>query len=136
MTDLTPQAAGADDDPKKLRSGYFEGIAETMEHVRSAIASEGKRLRTSDVLSIVLLPIFALLLAIFAANIMLTPYRPLFAVLFFFALLYFIGGRIGVLRALTPRQTHLLFNIILASFMLGCTMALLIFEVMRYLASQ
>lgn len=131
MTDLTPQAAGAADDPKKLRAGYFESIVETGKHVRTAIAAEGKRLRTSDYFSIICLPVFALLLAVFAANIMLTTYRPLFALAFFVSLLYFIGARIGILRALTTRQTHLIFNVIIATFMLGCTFALLVFEIIR-----
>jgi uncharacterized membrane protein len=134
MNNVSPQGgAGAVDDPKKLRSGYWVSIAETCKHVRTSIQSEGKRLRTTDYVSIILLPVFALLLAVFAANIMLTTYRPFFAVAFFIALLYFIGARIGVLRALTPRQTHLTFNVIIATFMLGCTFALLVFEVIRLL---
>jgi hypothetical protein len=54
-------------------------------------------------------------------------------VAFFLSLLYFIGARIGVLRALSARHTHLIFNVLLATFMLGCTFALLIFEIMRTL---
>jgi hypothetical protein len=131
MNDPGTQAAPASDDPKKNRAGYFQAISETVQHVQNSIASEGKRLRTSDYISIIALPIFAVLLAIFAANLMLTEYRPIFAVAFYVALLYFIGGRIGVLRVLTPRQTHLVFNILLATFMLGCTFALLVFEAIR-----
>jgi uncharacterized membrane protein len=133
MNDLSSQAASASDDPQKLRAGYWQSIGETATHVRKSIVSEGKRLRTSDYFSIICLPVFALLLAVFAANIMLTAYRPLFAIAFFGALLYFIGARIGILRVLTTRQTHLVFNVIIASFMLGCTFALLIFEVIRLL---
>jgi len=131
MNDLSSQAAGAQEDPQKLRAGYWKSVADTCKHVKTSIASEGKRLRTSDYFSIICLPIFALLLAVFAANIMLTAYRPLFALAFFGSLLYFIGARIGILRALTARQTHLTFNVIVATFMLGCTFALLVFEAIR-----
>lgn len=133
MNEPSTQAAGASDDPKKLRLGYFDALVETAKHVQMSIAAESKRLRNSDYFSIICLPVFALLLAVFAANIMLTTYRPLLALAFFCALLYFIGARIGVLRVLTTRQTHLLFNVILATFMLGCTFALLVFEVIRLL---
>jgi len=133
MNDATPQPADASaiDDPKKLRAGYFQNIFETFTHIRQSVASEGNRLRNADYISIICLPIFSLLLAVFATNIMLTSYRPLFVLGFFGALLYFIGARIGVLKALSARHTHLVFNIILATFMLGCTFALAIFEVMR-----
>jgi len=133
MNEPSTQAAGASDDPKKLRIGYFEGIVETVKHISVSINSESKRLRNSDYFSVIALPIFAVLLAVFAANIMLTTYRPFFALAFFCSLLYFIGARIGVLRVLTTRQTHLVFNVILATFMAGCTFALLVFEVIRLL---
>src|ERR1700730_2738954 len=90
MNDLSTQQSGASDDPKKMRAGYFENIFETTKHIQNSIASEGKRLRTSDYVSIILLPIFALLLAVFAANVLLTSYRPVIVGLFFATLLYFI----------------------------------------------
>ncbi len=43
MTELSTQTSGASDDPKKMRAGYFENIFETIKHIQSAIASEGKR---------------------------------------------------------------------------------------------
>lgn len=128
-----PAMAGPVDDPKKLRAGYFENLAATASHIGSSIRSEGKRLRNSDYFSIAALPIFAILLAVFAGNWMLTAARPFAVLAFFVALLYFIGARIGIVRSLTPRQAHLIFNIILATFMLGCTFALLIFELIRTL---
>ncbi|MGH9553347.1 MAG: hypothetical protein ACRD3W_28460 [Terriglobales bacterium] len=125
--------AGSIDDPRKLRAGYFENIGLTAAHIGDAVRSEGKRLRNTDYFSIVALPVFSLILAIFATNMMLTPYRPFGVLAFFLALMYFIGARIGVIRALSARQAHLIFNIMLATFMLGCTFALLIFEVLRSL---
>jgi hypothetical protein len=135
MNDVTPQPAGPSpvDDPKKLRAGYFQSIFETAQHIRDSVGSEGNRLRNADYISIICLPVFSLILAVFATNIMLTNYRPIFVVAFFLSLLYFIGARIGVLRALSARHTHLIFNVLLATFMLGCTFALLIFEIMRTL---
>jgi hypothetical protein len=133
-----PSAAGSGgsvpvDDPRKLRLGYWRNITETVKHIRTSIAAEGKRIRASDYISIICLPVFSLLLAVFATNIILTPWRPLLVFVFFSVLLYFIGGRIGIMRSMSARETHLMFNILMATFMVGVTFSMLVFELIRNL---
>ncbi|HEY9773746.1 MAG TPA: hypothetical protein V6C81_08040 [Planktothrix sp.] len=133
----TQQPAPAGDsakvDPKSLRMGYWQSVALTMKHIQASVSSEGQRVRSSDILPIVSIAVLAVLIAIFAGNAMLSSARPFLVLAFFLTLLYFVGGRIGVMRSLNSRQTHLIFNMLIAMFMLGCTASLLLFEVLRTL---
>jgi hypothetical protein len=63
----------------------------------------------------------------------LTTWRPLLVFVFFSVLLYFIGGRIGIMRSMSARETHLMFNILMATFMVGVTFSMLVFELIRNL---
>ncbi len=127
------QPVSAAADPKALRASYFENINASFKHIRQAIDTEGKKLRGTDYISVLLLPIASVTLAICSAVPGGLAVRPFLVTTFCLALLYFIGARIGILRALTLRQTHLVLAIISATFMLGATFALLMFEIMRQL---
>ncbi len=118
-------------DPKAMRASYVENVNHSMKHIQEALSSEGKKLRGSDYLSVLMVPIASVMLAICSAMPGGLSIRPFLVAAFALALLYFIGARIGILRALTMRQTHLVMSIISATFMLGATFALLMYEIMR-----
>lgn len=118
-------------DPKAMRASYVENVNHSMKHIQEALSSEGKKLRGSDYLSVLMVPIASVMLAICSAMPGGLAIRPFLVAAFALALLYFIGARIGILRALTMRQTHLVMSIISATFMLGATFALLMYEIMR-----
>jgi hypothetical protein len=120
---------GAATDPKALRASYVENVGQSMKHIQEALSTEGKKLRGSDYISVLMLPIASILLAICSAMPGGLTIRPFLVTTF----LHFIGARIGILRALTLRQTHLVMSIISATFMLGATFALLMYEIMRSL---
>lgn len=120
-------------DPKALRMGYWRSVNLTMKHIASAVSSEGQRVRSTDIGPIVAVAVFSVLIAVFASSVILTPFRPLLVLLFLLTLLYFIGGRIGIMRNFNARETHLVFNMMIAMFMLGCTASLLLFEIIRSL---
>jgi hypothetical protein len=124
---------GAATDPKALRASYVENVGQSMKHIQEALSTEGKKLRGSDYISVLMLPIASILLAICSAMPGGLTIRPFLVTTFLLSLLYFIGARIGILRALTLRQTHLVMSIISATFMLGATFALLMYEIMRSL---
>lgn len=126
--DMSVDAAA---DPKALRASYLENVSHSMKHIQDAINSEGKKLRGSDYISVLMVPIASVMLAICSAIPGGLAVRPFLVTAFALALLYFIGARIGILRALTHRQTHLIMSIISATFMLGATFALLMYEIMR-----
>ncbi len=125
------QPVSAAADPKAMRASYMENVGASMKHIQEALETEGKKLRGTDYISVLLLPIASVLLAICSAMPGGLALRPFLVTTFGLALLYFIGARIGILRALTLRQTHLILSIISATFMLGATFALLMYEVMR-----
>jgi hypothetical protein len=120
-------------DPKALRASYFENVSASFKHIGQALETEGKKLRGTDYISVLMLPIASVTLAICSATPAGLSVRPFLVTTFCLVLLYFIGARIGILRALTLRQTHLVLAIISATFMLGATFSLLVFEIMRQL---
>jgi hypothetical protein len=132
-----PATAGAGTsapaDPKALRLGYWQSVSMTIKHIATSVSTEGQRVRSTDIVPIVCIPIFAILLAFFASSVALSPGRPILVFIFLLALLYFVGGRIGVMRNFNARETHLVFNMLIAMFMVGATCALLLFEVVRLL---
>lgn len=103
-------------DPKSMRAGYWDNLSASLAHIREAVSIEGKRLRGSDYLSIALLPIASVSLAVCSSNPAGLVVRPYLVSFFLVVLLYFIGGRIGIVRPMTTRQTHLFFVIIFAAF--------------------
>ncbi len=125
------QPVSAAADPKAMRATYMENVSASVKHIQAALDSEGKKLRGTDYISVLMLPIASVMLAICSAMPGGLAIRPFLVTTFCLALLYFIGARIGILRALTLRQTHLVLSIISATFMLGATFALLMYEVMR-----
>lgn len=129
--DGSEQQVGAAVDPKTMRASYLENVGASFKHIRDAMDAEGKKLRGSDYVSVLMLPVASVALAICSAMPGGLTIRPFLVTAFCLALLYFIGARIGILRALTLRQTHLLLSIICATFMLGATFALLMYEIMR-----
>ena len=125
------QPVSAAADPKAMRASYMENVGASMKHIQDALETEGKKLRGTDYISVLMLPVASVMLAICSAMPGGLAVRPFLVTTFCLALLYFIGARIGILRALTLRQTHLVLSIISATFMLGATFALLMFEIMR-----
>lgn len=125
------QPVSAAADPKAMRASYMENVGASVKHMQEALETEGKKLRGTDYISVLMLPVASVMLAICSAMPGGLAVRPFLVTTFCLALLYFIGARIGILRALTLRQTHLVLSIISATFMLGATFALLMFEIMR-----
>lgn len=125
------QPVSAAADPKAMRASYMENVGSSVKHMQEALETEGKKLRGTDYISVLMLPVASVMLAICSAMPGGLAVRPFLVTTFCLALLYFIGARIGILRALSLRQTHLVLSIISATFMLGATFALLMFEIMR-----
>ena len=120
-------------DPTALRASYWENIDSSVQHIKAAIKSEGNRLRTTDYISLVMLPTAAMALAICSTTRSLLAVRPWLVLVYTLVTLYFIGARIGIIKSMTPRQTHLVFTLLCATLMLGATGALLLFEILRNL---
>lgn len=128
----TSPSESAAKDPKSMRAGYFENIFETIKHIRASVSSEGRKLRGSDYLSIILLPVVSVVLCLGCFALAQTePFKGIFVAALNLVVLYFIGARFGIIRALTHRQAHLVWVLLMAVFMLGITFSLLMFELGR-----
>ena len=127
-----PQPAGVAD-PKSLRVGFWQNLGMAIGHIRGSISSEGSRLRGSDYISIVALPLAAFLLC--ATNFMSNglAMRPWFVLFLLVALLYFTASRIGVVKSFSPRQAHLVWTMLVSMFIAGAVFTLLFFEILRIL---
>ena len=120
-------------DPKRLRASFWGNLIGAIKHIRSAIQSEGGQLRSSDYVSVVSFPTAAILLVAcqFIPNGL--SLRPWFVLFLLAALFYFVASRIGVVKSFTPRQVHLTWMILVATFISGAVFSLLVFEVLRVL---
>ena len=59
---VATKPAGAASIPTIRRAGYFENIFKAFGHINQAVSTEGRRLRTNDYVSVILLPGAAMLL--------------------------------------------------------------------------
>jgi len=116
-------------DPKAMRASYFGNVFESIKHIKASGATEGRKPRGSDYLSIILLPVVAVILCLTCFSVAaVEPFKAIFVCLLNLVILYFIGARIGIIRSLNHRQAHLVWVLIMATFMLGCTFSLFMFE--------
>ena len=126
-----PPAGAADDRSKRAQVGFFTNVRLSAQHIKESVNSEGSKFRGSDYISIIAVPVVAVVLMAVSSSPMGLTIRPFMVMAICLALLYFIGKRIGVVRALTPRQANLVWTILVATFILGICFAFLTFEIMR-----
>lgn len=126
-----PEGGGTAADPKANRATFWGNLWEAIAHIRSSISSEGTRLRGSDYVSVFTFPAAAILLVFcqFIPNGL--TYRPWVVLFLLLALLYFVASRIGVVKSFTSRQAHLVWMIIVATFISGAVFSLFVFEILR-----
>ena len=65
--DSGEQPVSAAADPKAMRASYMENVSASVKHIREALDSEGKKLRGTDYISVLMLPIASVTLAICSA---------------------------------------------------------------------
>lgn len=128
-----PEGGGAATDPKRMRASFWGNLASAANHIRQASNSESSRLRGSDYVSVICFPLAAILLASsqFMPNGLMM--RPWFVLFLLVSLFYFVASRIGVVKSFTPRQAHLVWMIVVATFITGAVFALFVFEILRVL---
>lgn len=126
-----PEGSGAVSAPKHLRASFWGNLSSAFKHIRAASNAESSRLRGSDYVSVISFPLAAVLLASSAFMPHGILLRPWFVLFLLIALLYFIASRIGVVKSFTPRQAHLVWMIVVATFITGSVFALFLFEILR-----
>jgi hypothetical protein len=108
------------------RPPFFANIAGSINYMRQAANKEGAHLRNSDLPSVVLLPFSCLLLVAVSWFFTGPEVRAALFLLPLLAFCYYIGMRIGIVKGLTTRQAYLVWHILMATFLLGCTFTLFV----------
>ena len=61
------QPVSAAADPKAMRASYMENVGASVKHMQEALETEGKKLRGTDYISVLMLPVASVMLAICSA---------------------------------------------------------------------
>lgn len=110
--------------PEYKRLPFGPNVASSLGYLRTSAEIEGARLRGSDFLSVVLLPASCALLVAVSWYFTSVEVRTALFLLPLMAFGYYIGVRVGIVRGLTTRQAFLVWHILMATFLLGCTFTL------------
>jgi hypothetical protein len=104
------------------RQPIMQQVCESFDYMRLCTKTEFKR--GSDKLNAAVLP-FACVLLILAICTVSTPQLKALSFLApMAAFIYYLSARIGIVRTMNTRQAYLTFHMLLATFLLGGTVAL------------
>jgi hypothetical protein len=124
------QVSASGEDPIKVpRLGFGENVTEAIKHVKKSVDSQGANVRASDKLSAWLVP--ATSVALMAAVLCAGWARMAISILCLASLLYYILGRIGIMRTLSERQATLVWHILLGTFLLGIVFTFVYLEIVN-----
>jgi len=120
------------EEPIKVpRLGFGENVTEAIKHVKKSVDSQGSNVRASDKLSAWLVP--ATSVALMAAVLNQGWPRMAISIICLASLLYYILGRIGIMRTFNERQATLIWHILLGTFLLGIVFTFVYLEIVSRL---
>jgi len=130
----SPEASAAPSDSKEEplkvpRLGFGENVTEAIKHVKKSVDSQGSSVRASDKLSSWLVPVTSV--GLMAAVLCAGWARMAISILCLASLLYYILGRIGIMRTLSERQATLVWHILLGTFLLGIVFTFVYLEIVN-----
>ena len=111
------------------RLGFGENVTEAIKHVKKSVDSQGSSLRASDKISAWLVPVTSV--GLMAAVLCAGWARMAISILCLASLLYYILGRIGIMRTLSERQATLVWHILLGTFLLGIVFTFVYLEIVN-----
>jgi len=114
---------------KVERLGFGANVTEAAKHIKKSVDSEGGRLRASDKLSAWLVPCTSA--GLMAAVLCAGWARMAISIICLASLLYFILGRIGIVRTMSERQATLVWHILLGTFLLGIVFSFVYLEIVN-----
>jgi Na+-transporting NADH:ubiquinone oxidoreductase subunit NqrB len=125
------EVSGSDNVPtgQVPRLGFAANVSEAAKHIHTSVNSQGTSVRASDKLSAFLVP--ATSAGLMAAVLCAGWARMAISVICMAALLYYILGRIGIMRTLNARQATLIWHIILGTFLLGIVFTFVYLEIVN-----
>ena len=131
--DSKPAASGTGFPPRR---GGFRNIFKALKFINEASWSENVRQRISDYISIAL--VVVCILSLIAAVVLNIPVGfKLLPLLFTIgAIIFYIINRLGIVVSLKSRQALIIWQILIASFWLGVTSAMLVMMCCVYFFSN
>ena len=111
------------------RLGFAANVSETVKHVGKSVNAQGGNIRASDKLSAFLVP--ATSAGLMAAVLCVGWARMAISIICLAALLYYILGRIGIMRSLNERQATLVWHLLLGTFLLGIVFTFVYLEIVN-----
>ena len=128
-----PAAAAAPVNPdapiKVERLGFGANVTEAAKHIKKSVDSQGGKLRASDKFSAWLVPCTSV--GLMAAVLCAGWARMAISIICLASLLYYILGRIGIMRTLSERQATLVWHILLGTFLLGIVFSFVYLEIVN-----
>jgi len=119
-----------DKQPVKVeRLGFAQNVSEAFKHVKTSVDSQSPNMRASDKLSAWLVPVTAI--GLMTAVLCAGWARMAISIVCMASLLYYILGRIGIMRSLNQRQAALVWHIILGTFLLGIVFTFVYLEIVN-----
>ena len=115
--------------PSVPRLGFTDNVTEALKHVQKSVNSQGSKVRTSDYVSIWLMPVTCM--SLMAATLCGGWARLIVSILALASILYYVLARIGIMRTLNERQAALIWHILLATFLMGITFAYVFLEIIN-----
>lgn len=113
-------------------SNFFRALG----YVHEASGADNVKQRLSDYISIILV-IICILSMVFAVMVPLPVHLRLLPLLFTVAAVFiYIVNRLGIVISLTPRQTLIVWQLLVAGFWLGVTTAMLIMLICIYFLAR
>ncbi|MBU6454192.1 MAG: hypothetical protein KGS72_20605 [Cyanobacteria bacterium REEB67] len=127
----TPEtAAESSNNPGQLpRLGFTANVSETVKHVSKSVNAQGSNIRASDKLSAFLVP--ATSAGLMAAVLCAGWARMAISIICLASLLYYILGRIGIMRSLNERQATLVWQLLLGCFLMGIVFTFVYLEIVN-----
>jgi Na+-transporting NADH:ubiquinone oxidoreductase subunit NqrB len=123
-------AAESSENPGKLpRLGFTANVSETVKHVSKSVNAQGSNIRASDKLSAFLVP--ATSAGLMAAVLCAGWARMAISIICLASLLYYILGRIGIMRSLNERQATLVWQLLLGCFLMGIVFTFVYLEIVN-----
>jgi len=125
-----PAAPFDPDAPRKVeRLGFGANVTEAAKHIKKSVDSQGGKLRASDKFSAWLVPCTSV--GLMAAVLCAGWARMAISIICLASLLYYILGRIGIVRTLSERQATLIWHILLGTFLLGIVFSFVYLEIVN-----
>jgi hypothetical protein len=129
---VTSELPDVSADPASQRLPFWPNVSASFKHIRESVRTEGSNIRKSDPFTVWLVPAVVIMLA--GATLLGTWARLAFGLAAFASVMFYILGRIGIVRGMNHRQTNMVWHLLLVSFIGGLLFAFFYLEILKLIS--